>query len=196
MSIKFRRKLLMSIGALAMACAMPAYALEVGGTKLDDTASVGGKTLVLNGAAMRQILIIKIYAIGLYVEKKSTSAAEILAATGPKRIALHMQREVNSDEFGQLFITAMNKNSTKEEKAKVVTQTTSFGEIFADVGVVKKGDVFWLDWVPGKGTVLALNGKQVGDPLPDHAFYQSVARIWLGSNPPQSNIKPALLGEK
>ena len=196
MSIKFRRKLLMSIGALAMACAMPAYALEVGGAKFDDTASVGGKTLVLNGAAMRQILLFKVYGIGLYVEKKSSNAAEIVAATGPKRITLIMQREVNSDEFGQLFITSMNKNSTKEEKAKVVAQTTAFGEIFTDVGVVKKGDIFLLDWVPSKGTVLYLNGKQVGNPLPDHAFYQSVLRIWLGGNPPQSNIKPALLGEK
>lgn len=196
MSTGFRRKFLMSIGALAMACAMPAYALEVGGVKIDDTASVGGKTLVLNGAAMRQILLFKVYAIGLYVEKKSSSAAEILAATGPKRIALHIQREINSDEFGQLFITSMNKNSTKEEKAKVVAQTTKFGEIFAEMGVVKKGDTVWLDWVPGKGTVTYVNGKQIGDIMPDHAFYQSILRIWLGGNPPQSNIKPALLGEK
>ncbi|OGQ52673.1 MAG: lipoprotein transmembrane [Deltaproteobacteria bacterium RIFCSPLOWO2_02_FULL_53_8] len=196
MSITYRRKLLVSIGALATACAMPSYAMDVSGVKVEDTASVGGKTLVLNGASMRQILFVKIYAIGLYVEKKSSSAAEILTATGPKRIALHIQREVNSDEFGQLFITSMSKNSTKEEKAKVVAQTTKFGEMFADMELVKKGDVIWLDWVPGKGTVTYVNGKQIGETLPDHAFYQSVIRIWLGGNPPQSNIKPALLGEK
>lgn len=191
-----RRNLLMSIGTLALVCTMPAYALDVGGVKVEDTASVGGKTLVLNGAAMRQIMIAKIYAIGLYVEKKSNNAAEILAATGPKRIALHMQREVNSDEFGQLFITSMNKNSTKEEKAKVVAQTSKFGEVFADMGAVKKGDVIWLDWIPGKGTVTYVNGKQIGDAMPDLAFNQSVMRIWLGEYPPQANIKPALLGEK
>jgi len=196
MLIGYRRKFLASVGALALACAMPAYALDVGGVKVADTASVGGKTLVLNGAAMRQILIVKIYAIGLYVEKKSNSAAEILNVNTPKRIALHILREVNSDEFGQLFITSMNKNSTKEEKAKVVAQTSQFGEIFADMGAVKKGDVIWLDWIPGKGTVTYVNGKQIGDALPDLAFNQSVMRIWLGEHPPQSNIKPALLGEK
>lgn len=194
MSTGYRRKLLMSIGALAMACAMPTYALDVGGVKVEDTASVGGKTLVLNGAAMRQILIVKVYAIGLYVEKKSTNAADILAATGPKRITLHIQREINSDEFGQLFITSMNKNSTKEEKAKLVNQTTQFGEQFADMGIVKKGDVVWLDWIPGKGTVTSVNGKPLGSPLPDLAFFNSVLRIWLGEYPPQANIKPALLG--
>lgn len=196
MSIGYRRKLLLSLGALTMALAMPTHAMDVGGVKIDDTASVAGKTLALNGAAMRQILVIKVYAIGLYVEKKTASASEILAATGPKRVVLHIQREVNSDEFGQLFITSMNKNSSKEEKAKVVGQTSKFGETFADMGNVKKGDIITLDWLPGKGTVTSVNGKQIGETLPDIAFYNSVLRIWLGEYPPQANIKPALLGEK
>lgn len=196
MSIGFRRKFLFSMGALAVAMAMPAYAMDIGGVKMEDTISLGGKTLVLNGAAQRQILFIKIYVIGLYTEKKSTNAAEILAATGPKRVSLYIQREVNSDEFGQLFITSMNKNSTKEEKAKVINQTSRFGEMFADTGIVKKGDVITLDWIPGKGTISSLNGKPMGDPMPDIVFNQSVMRIWLGEHPPQSNIKSALLGEK
>ena len=140
--------------------------------------------------------MIKVYVAALYVEKKSTSAAEILAATGPKRVTLYVQREIDSDEFGQLFITSMNKNSTKEEKAKVVTQTTKFGEIFADQGIVKKGDVTTLDWIPGKGTLVSVNGKPIGDYLPDLAFNQAVMRIWLGGNPPQANLKSAMLGEK
>ena len=196
MSTGFRRKFLMSIGALAMACAMPTYALDVGGVKVDETVTVGGKTLVLNGAGQRQIFVIKIYVAALYVEKKSTNPAEILAATGPKRVTLYVQREIDSDEFGQLFITSMNKNSTKEEKAKVVTQTTKFGEIFADQGIVKKGDVTTLDWIPGKGTLVSVNGKPIGDYLPDLAFNQAVMRIWLGGNPPQANLKSAMLGEK
>lgn len=196
MPIEYRRKLLKAISALAMACALPSHALEVSGAKFDDTATVAGKTLVLNGAAMRQILIIKVYAIGLYVEKKGHTAAELLSQTGPRRLQLIMQREVNSDEFGQLFITAMNKNSTKEEKAKVINQTTAFGEAFADIGVVKKGDIVWLDYIPGKGSQLHLNGKPFGQVMPDIAFSNAVWRIWLGDNPPQSNMKPALLGDK
>ena len=78
----------------------------------------------------------------------------------------------------------------------MVGQTSKFGEMFADMGNVKKGDVITLDWVPGKGTVTSVNGKQIGEVLPDIAFNQSVMRIWLGEHPPQANIKPALLGEK
>jgi hypothetical protein len=189
-------KSMVGMGALALACALPAHAAEVGGVKLDDTANVGGKSLVLNGAGMRQIFVVKVYAAGLYLTEKKASSADVQALTTPKRISLVIQREINSDEFGQLFITSMNKNSSKEEKAKVINQTVKFGEMFASMDKVKKGDIVTLDWVPGTGTVSGLNGKQMGEALPDIAFYNAVLRIWIGENPVQSDLKKALLGEK
>lgn len=184
------------VGAATMAFALPAQAMDIGGVKFDDTATLAGKPLLLNGAAMRQILFIKFFAVGLYVEKKSTNPAEILAATGPKRVSIQLQRETNSDELGQAFVTALNKNNTKEEKAKIVAQTTAFGEIFAGLGTMKKGDFMTLDWIPGKGTVTSYNGKTLGEPLPDLAFFNAVLRIWLGESPAQADMKPALLGVK
>ena len=181
---------------VAMASSASAIGAEIGGIKIDETATVAGKTLVLNGVGMRQIIVVKVYAAALYLTEKKTSAADVQALPTPKRVALHIQREVNSDEFGQLFITSMNKNSTKEEKAKVVNQTVKFGEMFSNLQPVKKGDVVTLDWVPGTGTVSTLNGKQIGEALPDIAFYNAVLRIWLGENPVQNDLKRGLLGEK
>ena len=189
-------KSLMYSGAIALTCAISAQAADIGGVKVEDTATVAGKTLILNGGGMRQIFVVKVYAAALYLSEKKTSAADVQALTTPKRVALHIQREVNSDEFGQLFITSMNKNSSKEEKAKVINQTVKFGEMFASLPPVKKGDIVTLDWVPGSGTVSTLNGKQIGETLPDVAFYNAVLRIWIGENPVQSDVKRGLLGEK
>lgn len=188
-----------TLGAFAVAAALlavPAQSAEVGGVKIDDTATVGGKSLVLNGYGMRQILIVKAYAAALYLTEKKSNPADIQALTTPKRITLYIQREINSDEFGQLFITSMNKNSTKEEKAKVVNQTVKFGEMFASLDKVKKGDVITLDWIPGTGTQSTLNGKPIGETMPDIAFYNAVLRIWIGDNPVQGDLKRGLLGEK
>ena len=194
--MKFAQRMLVA-GLVAGACWMlPAQAVEISGVKIDDTVTLAGKNLVLNGYGMRQIFVVKAYAAALYLSEKKNNAADVQALTTPKRIALHIQREIDSDEFGQLFITSMNKNSTKEEKAKVVNQTVKFGEMFASMEKVKKGDVVTLDWVPGKGTVSTLNGKQIGEALPDIAFYNAVLRIWLGDNPVQSDLKRGLLGEK
>lgn len=194
------------ITKIALACSIafgsaliPAMAADVGGVKVEDAATVGGKELKLNGAAMRQILMIKGYAIGLYLtEKKELSTADLLAlpVDRPRRVVLHIQREINSDEFGQLFIKGMNANSTKEEKAKVINQTTKFGEMFAALEPVKKGDVVTLDWIPGQGTVCTLNGKKIGETLPEIAFFNAVLRIWVGDSPVQENIKRVLLTGK
>ena len=50
-----------------------AAAAEVGGVKLDDKASVGGKELVLNGAGVRTRAIFKVYVGSLYLPAKATT---------------------------------------------------------------------------------------------------------------------------
>lgn len=199
MTNKLHLKNVLPMGLIALACAMPAHAMEVSGVNVPDTATVAGKELKLNGAGMRAIVILgKYYAIGLYLGEKTTTPADVqaLPVTMPRRIALHIQKEINSDEFGQLFITSMNKNSTKEEKAKVVGQTVKFGEMFAALEPVKKGDIVTLDWVPGTGTMAQLNGKKIGEVMPDIAFFNAVLRIWLGESPAQESVKRELLGGK
>lgn len=196
MAFGFEIRKWLPLGLLALACAMPAQAVDVGGVKVEDTATVAGKELKLNGAGMRAILFVKFYAIGLYLTEKKTTPVDAQAVAGPRRIALHIQREINSDEFGQLFIKGMNNNSTKEEKSKVIAQTIKFGEMFASMDPVKKGDVITLDWIPGTGTVAGLNGKKIGETMPDVAFYNAVLRIWLGDMPAQESVKRELLGGK
>jgi hypothetical protein len=61
---------------------------------------------------------------------------------------------------------------------------------------VKKGDIVTLDWVPGTGTMAQLNGKKIGEVMPDIAFYNAVLRIWLGEMPAQESVKRELLGGK
>jgi hypothetical protein len=175
---------------------MPARAMDVGGVNMADTANVGGKELKLNGASTRAILFVKFFAIGLYLGDKKTTAAEVQAVAGPRRWTLHILRETSTDELGQRFITGMNANSTKEEKAKVLGQTVKFGEMFASLDRINKGDILTLDWIPGAGMVANLNGKKIGETFPDIAFYNAVSRIWLGESPPQENMKRELLGGK
>ena len=196
MTIGLHFKKLVPLGLLALAFAMPSHAIEVSGIKIDDTTTVGGKELKLNGAGMRGIVFVKVYAIGLYLPERKTTSEDIQALAGPRRVSLYIQREINSDEYGQLFITSMNKNSNKEEKAKVIGQTMQFGEMFASLPPVKKGDLVTLDWIPGTGTVSSLNGKKIGETLPDIAFYNAVLRIWLGDNPVQESVKRELLTGK
>lgn len=187
---------------LAVACAVfawvltPAvFAVEVGGVKFNETAKVANQDLKLNGAGIRYKVIFKVYAMGLYLKDKKTTPAEILAAPGAKRIQLVMMRDVSSNEFGEAFMAGIRKNSGKAEKAKLINQFLKFGELFASVPELKKGDVLMNDWIPGSGTHITLNGKVISDVIPDVAFYNVLLKIWLGEYPADAKLKKALLGE-
>lgn len=185
------------LAALLLGCAFSqsAAAANISGVKFDDTARVAGKELKLNGLGMRTKFIIKVYAAGLYLPEKKNNVPDILKLDGPRRVTLVMMRDITSDDFGQAFMSGLNNNVDKAEKAKIVSQISKFGEMFGAIDSLKKGDVLHVDWIPGSGTQCELNGKRVGELVPDLTFYNAVLRIWLGERPVDTSLKPALLGE-
>jgi Chalcone isomerase-like len=172
-----------------------AQAAEVSGVKFDETATVGGKPLVLNGLGVRY-KVVKVYALGLYLSEKKNHTADVLALNTPKRFRLVLLREVSSDELGQAFLTGVNKNLNKDEKGKFVNQLVKFGELFNEIEGGKKGDTLVGDFIPGSGTVVTMNGKQLGSAIPDPAFFNAILRVWIGDSPADPTLKPLLLGEK
>jgi hypothetical protein len=192
---RFASSILAAALGLALSAA-PAHAVEVSGVKLEDSAKVGGKDLVLCCSGVRVKVLFNVYALGIYLTEKKNTVADILGIAGPKRFKLVMMRDVSGEEFGSSFMSAINKNLEKDEKSKFVNQLLKFGEMFESIGALKKGDVIVSDWVPGTGTVLTLNGKPIVDPLPDPLFYNALLKIWLGDKPVDTILKPVLLGEK
>jgi hypothetical protein len=193
-SICIRRALLGACIALS-ASASTAMAAEVAGVKLDDTTRIGNRDLKLNGAGVRYKAIFKVYVAGLYLDGKKSSVPDVLAAPGPKRMTIVMLRDIGSEEFGNSFMAGIQKNSEKAEKTKVINQLLKFGELFASIPELKKGDVLTTDWIPGSGTHLQLNGKKISDVIPDVVFYNMFLKIWLGEKPADTQLKKLLLGE-
>jgi hypothetical protein len=181
---------------LALGLAAAAHAIDVGGLKFDDTVKVAGKELKVNGAGIRTRFVVKVYALVLYLPEKKSTPADVLASPGPRRFSLGLLREVTGDDLGQAFIAGITANTDKAERSKFVNQLTQFGEAFVNIPQGKKGDVITVDWVPDTGTVMTYNGKPLGEPMKDIAFYNAVLKIWLGEKPVDSSLKPQLLGAK
>jgi hypothetical protein len=180
----------------ALALAASATAAEVAGVKLDDVARVANQELKLNGAGVRYKAIFKVYVAALYLTEKKSTVPDVLAAPGPRRVTLVMLRDVGNEELGRGFMSGIQQNSDRAENAKLVMQLLKFGEIFASIPELKKGDVLTTDWIPGSGTIVHVNGKRVSEALPDIAFYNALLKIWLGEKPVDTKLKPLLLGEK
>jgi hypothetical protein len=193
-----RRHVLNLAAAAAMAAGFGAQAqtMEVGSAKFAPTATVGNTPLQLNGAGMRYKLVVKVYAAGLYLPAKSSSVDAILAAPGPKRVHVVMQRAIDARELGKLFTEGMRKNAPKEDFSKSIPGTIKMGEIFAEKKTLDAGDTFFADYTPGQGTQVIINGKQIGETIKEPEFYRSLLLIWLGKDPADWKLKDAMLGIK
>jgi hypothetical protein len=173
--------------------AVPAWAADVAGVRIDERASVAKTDLVLNGAGLRKRLFFEVYAMGLYVREKSSSDAAILRQSGPKRIALHMLRDVPADQFSDALADGIRENHSEADVKALLPRLADLVAIMAQVKEAKKGMLITLDWM-GSGTLVSIDGKAVGRAIAGEEFYRALLRIWLGERPVQDDLKKALLG--
>ena len=189
---------LLSAATAAFMLLPPAFAqtqgVELAGVKYEPTAQVANTRLQLNGAGVRYKLVIKVYTAGLYLQGKAATPEAVLAAPGPKRLQITMLRDIDGNELGKLFTRGMQDNATREEFAKSIPGTIKMGEIFATRRKLNAGESFAVDFVPGAGTVISVNGKTAAEPIKEPEFFSALMHIWLGKNPADAQLKDALLG--
>jgi len=176
-------------------CISASAEVNLAGAKFEPEATIGGQKLVLNGAGIRYKAVFKVYAIGLYTPKKVSSNEAVLDQKLPKRLQLVALRDVGGDEFGKLFARAIEENATREEFSKSINAVIRMGQIFADQKQFTKGDVVYVDYVPGTGTLLTAKGK-LQETFKEPQFSSIMYKIWFGAHPPDTSLQKALLGEQ
>jgi hypothetical protein len=187
--------------AAALACAAgfvstaSAQVTEVSGVKFNNKVTVAATALQLNGAGTRYKAIFKVYSAALYLPAKAATPDAVLAAPGPKRMHVVMLREIDANELGKLFTRGMQDNSSREEFTKAISGTIRLGEMFAAKKRLTAGEQFTVDYLPGQGTVITVNGQVQGEPVKEPEFFAALMRIWLGRSPADALLKDALLGK-
>ena len=183
---------LLCLAALARPAA--AQTTEVHGVKFNNSVTLGTSALQLNGAGTRYKTIIKVYAAALYLPAKASTPEAVLSAPGPKRLHVVMLRDIDANELGKLFTRGMEDNSTREEFSKTISGTLRLADMFAARKRLASGDQFTVDYLPGRGTVITINGQPQGEPIKEPEFFNALMRIWLGRSPADALLKNALLG--
>lgn len=171
-------------------------ATELAGVKVEDTATVGGTKLQLNGAGIRYKGPFKVYVGELHTTKKVGSLDELVAAPGPKRLTMTFVREIEAGPFGKLLTRGVEDNVPKTELSKLVPGLIRMGDIFSVNKVLVPGETVLLDWIPGTGMVITAKGKVQGEPFKEPEFYKAIMSIWFGPVPADFKLKDAMLGIK
>lgn len=182
--------------AAAAAPATTPGGVETSGVRYGPTVQVAGSTLQLNGAGTRFKFVVRVYTAGLYMGSKAATPEAIYATPGPKRMHVVMLRDIDANELGKLFTRGMQDNTPREAFSKYIAGTLRMAEIFSAKKKLFAGDNFSVDYVPGVGTSVLVNGKAQGEPVREAEFFNALLSIWLGPNPADDALKAALLGQE
>jgi len=162
---------------------------------LPDSVKLDGTdvTLQLNGMGYRTKFIFNIYIGALYTEKKVDSRDAVQALKGPKRVAMYMvYGEVDREKITNGWNEGFEENNSDEQLEKLRTRLDTFNSYFPDL---KKNDVMFYDYIPGKGTRVTINGEVKGV-IEGADFYAALLDVWLGEEPADEDLKEAMLGEE
>jgi Chalcone isomerase-like len=180
---------------LLCGAALSAQGAEVEGVKLPDKVrlSDAGPDLVLNGAGVRTRVFFRVYVGALYLQRKQASVDAVLADPGPKRVAMHLLRDLTAEQLFSALKEGLADNHPPDQLAKFEPQVKQLEGIFSAVKAARTGDLILLDYLPGAGTRVMVNRDDKGT-VPGEDFNRALLRIWLGEKPVDGSLKRAMLG--
>lgn len=164
---------------------------ECKGINFPDQAQVEGSTLALNGLGLRQATVFKVnvYVAALYVAKTSSDPKALLSANTPSELILQFVRNVGADDLRKGWSEGFEKNA-KDQLPALKERIAMLNGWMVDV---KTGERLTFIHKPGVGIRTDVNGTVKGTIKGDD-FAKAFLSIWLGDEPPNTEIKAGLLG--
>jgi hypothetical protein len=170
-------------------------ALELAGMPVAENLQLDKYALQLNGAGIRTKFLIKIYIAALYLGEKMHTGEEVLTNTGAKRMSFILLHEVSGKQVVDGINEAILPNNSEEEMKALESRLYEFEKMFTAVPEIKKGEIVNLDYIPGLGTRVTLNGVERGH-IEGLDFSRALLKIWVGTKPVKAELKQHVLGNE
>jgi len=167
---------------------------EVGSAKFEDTQSVAGQNLVLNGAGMRVKMIIKVYALGLYLPQPEADPLAVMSADVPQRVQMVLLRDVDAERMAHSLGHGMLEGLSGGQQAALSDRVHQLMQALIHRGDANRGDVVIADYRPGVGTRISVSGQPVCADIPGADFKQAFLGMWLGVHAADDGLRRKLLG--
>jgi hypothetical protein len=166
-------------------------ARECRGVNIPDQIQVESSPLSLNGLGVRKATMLKVnvYVAALYVVRPSSDPKVLLSANSPTELSLYFLRDVGAADMREAWSGGFAKNA-KERLPTLEERIAMLNGWMADM---KVGRRLIFSFKPGVGVTINVNGTARGTIKGDN-FAGALFSIWLGADPPNSEIKAGLLG--
>ncbi len=165
------------------------HAREESGVSMPEMVGVAGRELQSNGMGVfKEKAFFKVYVAGLYLEDPTADARIAINTDQAKRIVIVMLRDVSRETFVQAVETGILRNSRRSMPAL----RARLDLLEQALPALKKGDILDFTFVPGVGTVVRGQGKEMT--IPGKDFADALFSAWLGAKPVNAALKRKLLG--
>lgn len=155
---------------------------------------VEGKTLRLNGVAYRKALgFIKVYVVGLYLEKTTKDANEVITSEQTKQLYFHyLTNKATAKKLREGYLELMQKCNAPE----LYMRNQKDVELYASWldKDMKPGLTSISTYVPGKGLTLEYQGEDRGT-ISNPEFIQMYYTYNFGEKA-KAKVRDGLLGKK
>jgi hypothetical protein len=185
----------MKIFLIAFLFALPVYAAELAGVKLDDKATVEGQELILNGIGLRKVVRfgfpIKVYVGGLYTPKKSADADEIIKMKSVRQVVMQFLLAVDRENLIDAFDGSFKGNCVLDCEKK----SEQYAQLKVHVAPMRKGDQMIFTALPDKliFEIKGANAKRIE--IPGAAISANVIAMFINKTaPPTPELRTGLLG--
>jgi hypothetical protein len=156
---------------------------------LPEVVTVDGFELRLNGMGLFKQSLVKVYVAGLYLEEPTADGQAAIHTDEAKRLVLVMLRNVSREAFVQAVETGILRNSS----AAMPTLRARLDLLEQPLPALVKGNVLDFTYLPGAGTLVRYQGKEMT--IPGKDFADALFSAWLGMKPANATLKRKLLGE-
>lgn len=186
--------------ATLLVCGLPTAlcaqgtAVQVKGQSFERQLPLAGSMLLLNGTGVRSVAWFTGFAAGLYLTARASTAAQVLAMPGPKRLQLRLLYDVPTSEFAKAFKKGVARNTSEQEQALLADRMSRFEAQIRTTAKVRQGDVINLDLDPSRGMSFSVNGTLRGEPIAGADFYAALLRSFVGDSPFDTKLRAGLLG--
>jgi hypothetical protein len=168
------------------AAAVPERA--VSGVRMPEVVSVAGKDLRLNGMGLRKMhVFFDVYVVGLYLETPTTDAQSAITTDEAKRIDLVMLRDVSRNQF----VEAVQEGILRNSGPAMPALRTRLDRLENALPALKTGDVLDFTYLPGAGTLVRGQGREMT--IPGKDFADALFSVWLGPKPISEALKRQLM---
>ena len=184
--------LVLALFGLAMGTAIgTAQAKECKGITFPEHLQVGGSDLTLNGLGMRKATFLKVnvYVGALYVTHPSHDPQPLIDPASPAELILHFVRSVGVGDLRD----AWKEGFEKVAKDQLPALEARIATLNSWMSGMETGQRLTFTRLPGAGIQVDVNGVVKGTIAGDD-FARALMTIWLGPNPPNSELKSGLLG--